>query len=786
MRIIVVTTLLLVCGCCVWSDINIYEVQGSNVLLKCPLKATETYKVIWKGPYKNNTVYSQSCSINSNLPDALSSRIFITGNHSAGEYDLRIVKVEISDAGLYECSVNDLKTTINLNFPALLNSTEATYNRFLLVDSDLHKLFVGQMNNVSIIDLSEGAVKTDNIELLPETDKLNYCTLSKPTVPDCQNHIRFITKKTKDKLMLFGSNADSPKGFELNMTDMTQSSSVVPCSNDPFHNFTVLYVQSQNPNDEELMYYASTLHGESTIQRPIPGSTDYMKGVISEKWMKDPQFVASFDIEDKVYFFFRETAVEVDPAETKIYSRVAKVCKKDVGGNSLLRNKWTSFQKARLTCNEKHVHYDSIQDVVMKDSTFYGLFITKQGTPASAICAFNLTSIEAAINGPFKDQATDNSYWAEATNVPTPRPGQCTEDSLSLSEEGLQFIADHPLMNNTVEQVNGKPVFLLDDRELQHLELHSNMSEIVLYTASNNGEVYKLFFKDGSTYIDSMYSPLSNAEVIWALKQYNDSVYIGTDTSVKRIQVINCEQYRWIDTCVKDPHCAWVNSSDYLTDNIDKDDIQCYNRCKSVEAVMQDLEIKKDDVFTYQNYDLTKVTLLTCPPNKPNYMSVVFTSKSSLTFQWTPRSSGDEVYDYQTFVIQYRICKSEIWRSTKFDMTGAKNDPQTASISQLTEGSLYDIRMIANNTIGRSSYTDIIVVSTLSENDGAAAGKTNDEVWKIVLPAVIAVVSSVINVILGFMVWTRYVNRNWFNNTVNSSSGGTNSLDKNQKTNKYI
>lgn len=34
------------------------------------------------------------------------------------------------------------------------------------------------------------------------------------------------------------------------------------------------------------MYYASTLHGESTIQRPIPGTTDYMQGVISNKWMK--------------------------------------------------------------------------------------------------------------------------------------------------------------------------------------------------------------------------------------------------------------------------------------------------------------------------------------------------------------------------------------------------------------------------------------------------------------------------------------------------------------------
>ncbi|XP_076102256.1 semaphorin-4D-like [Mytilus galloprovincialis] len=491
-----------------------------------------------------------------------------------------------------------------------------------------------------------------------------------------------------------------------------------------------------------------------------------MQGVISNKWMKDPQFVASFDIEDKVYFFFRETAVEVDPAETKIFSRVAKVCKKDTGGNYLLRNKWTSFQKARLTCNDNDVHYDSIQDVVMKDSTFYGVFITKQGTPASAICAFNLTSIEAALNGPFKNQETDNSYWTEATNVPTPRPGQCTDDTLSLSEEGLQFIADHPLMNNTVEQVNGKPIFLLDDRELQHLELHNNMSDIVFYTASNTGEVYKLFFKEGSTYINSMFSPLSKADVIWALKQFNDSVYTGTDTSVKRIQIINCEQYRWIDSCVKDPHCAWVNSSDYLTDDIDKDDIQCYNRCKSLETVMQDLQIKTTDVFTHQNYDLSKVTPLTCPPNKPNHMSVINSSKASLTFQWTPRSSGDEVYDYQTFVIQYRICTTFDWLSKNFVVTGAKNDPQTANISDLTAGSLYDIRMTASNTIGSSSYTDVIVVSTLSENVAESAGQNTDADYNTALLAGL-VTSVVINVVFGLIMCNMCFSKKVGNNKVN-------------------
>ncbi|XP_076102251.1 semaphorin-2A-like [Mytilus galloprovincialis] len=269
---------------------------------------------------------------------------------------------------------------------------------------------------------------------------------------------------------------------------MTYTSSSVPCSNDPFHNFTAIYVKSGNPNGEEFMYYASTLHTESSIQRQIPGTTDNMKSVISEKWMKDPQFVGSFDVGDRVFIFFRETAVETDPLETKIYSRVAKVCKKDIGGNSLLRNKWTSYQKAKLDCfipGNLQVGFDLIQDVAMRDNVFYGLFTTNTGTPASAICAFNISSIDAVMDGSFKEQTNVNSFWTEVTTVLTPRPGHCTNDSMSLSDSVLQFIADHPLMHKTVQPMYGKPIFVIDDEELQQLELHSHMTEIVFYAASS-------------------------------------------------------------------------------------------------------------------------------------------------------------------------------------------------------------------------------------------------------------------------------------------------------------
>ena len=52
-----------------------------------------------------------------------------------------------------------------------------------------------------------------------------------------------------------------------------------------------------------------------------------------------PQFVGSFNIDDavkggQVFFFFREIAEEYTESRTKIFSRVAKVCK--VSGQCLL------------------------------------------------------------------------------------------------------------------------------------------------------------------------------------------------------------------------------------------------------------------------------------------------------------------------------------------------------------------------------------------------------------------------------------------------------------------
>ena len=61
--------------------------------------------------------------------------------------------------------------------------------------------------------------------------------------------------------------------------------------------------------------------------------------------------MGSFDIQDYVFFFFRENAVEYINCGKNIYSRVARICKGDMGGKNILAKSWATYLKARLNCS---------------------------------------------------------------------------------------------------------------------------------------------------------------------------------------------------------------------------------------------------------------------------------------------------------------------------------------------------------------------------------------------------------------------------------------------------
>ncbi|MBN3274228.1 SEM5B protein, partial [Polyodon spathula] len=152
---------------------------------------------------------------------------------------------------------------------------------------------------------------------------------------------------------------------------------VARCPYDPRHNSTAV-VTSRG----EL--YAATVIDFSgrdpVIYRSLGNMPPLRTAQYNSKWLNEPNFIAAYDIGLFTYFFLRENAVEHDCGKT-VYSRVARVCKNDLGGRFLLEDTWTTFMKARLNCSrsgEIPFYYNELQSTfyLPEQDLLYGVFTT--------------------------------------------------------------------------------------------------------------------------------------------------------------------------------------------------------------------------------------------------------------------------------------------------------------------------------------------------------------------------------------------------------------------------
>ncbi|KAJ8672421.1 hypothetical protein QAD02_003680 [Eretmocerus hayati] len=127
------------------------------------------------------------------------------------------------------------------------------------------------------------------------------------------------------------------------------------------------------------------------------------------------------------------------------------------------------------------VNVKSVYKIPGDDVHFYGIFTTStNGLIGSAICSFNIGTIQEVFRGKFKEQATSSSAWLPVlTNkVPEPRPGQCVNDTETLPDTVLNFIRSHPLMDSAVLHEYEKPVFFKRDLLLTKLVVDKVRVEI--------------------------------------------------------------------------------------------------------------------------------------------------------------------------------------------------------------------------------------------------------------------------------------------------------------------
>ncbi|KFO29675.1 Semaphorin-6D [Fukomys damarensis] len=287
-----------------------------------------------------------------------------------------------------------------------------------------------------------------------------------------------------------------------------------------------------------------------------------------------------------------------------VYSRVARICKNDMGGSQRVLDKhWTSFLKARLNCSvpgDSFFYFDvlqSITDIIQINGvpTVVGVFTTQLNSiPGSAVCAFSMDDIEKVFRGRFKEQKTPDSVWTAVPEdkVPKPRPGCCAKHglaeayktSIEFPDETLAFIKSHPLMDAAVPLIADEPWFTKTRVRYRLTAIavdHSagpHQNYTVIFVGSEAGVVLKVLAKTTAF-------SLNDSVLLEEIEAYNHAkcsaeneedrkvlslqldkghhaLYVAFSSCVIRIPLSRCERYGSCKkSCIasRDPYCGWLS-----------------------------------------------------------------------------------------------------------------------------------------------------------------------------------------------------------------------------------
>ncbi|XP_076356078.1 semaphorin-2A-like isoform X2 [Tachypleus tridentatus] len=473
------------------------------------------------------------------------------------------------------------------------------YYRTLYLDARRDVIYVGAMDKVFRMNLSNinrTRCEVDALTLKP-SNVANCVSKGKSEHYDCRNHIRVIQPVEGGKLYICGTNAHNPMDWVIhtNLSHLGNYQSlpgigngIAKCPFDPDDNATAVWVEQGNPGGLPGLYsgtVAEFSRADTVIFRTDLYDLTTGKKVhrykrtikYDSKWLDKPQFVGSYNIGDYVYFFFRENAIEFINCGKNIFSRVARVCKKDTGGKNILNNNWASFLKARFNCSipgEFPFYFNEIQSIYKlpeDDSRFYAVFTTSMnGLMGSAICTYSLESIQEVFNGKFKEQATSFSAWLPVltSKVPEPRPGLCVNDTQTLPDSVLTFIQGHPLMDSAVSHDNGKPVFYKRDVILTSLVVNKlevdGVSYTIYYAGSTKGLIYKLVEwydrtkKAHFNLVDIFEATSPESIQAMEISSKHNSLYVASDSIIRQFTLVMCKgHYGNCIQCAQDPYCGW-------------------------------------------------------------------------------------------------------------------------------------------------------------------------------------------------------------------------------------
>ncbi|XP_051944190.1 semaphorin-4E [Hippocampus zosterae] len=457
----------------------------------------------------------------------------------------------------------------------------------MLLQEDTKLLLLGAREALFALDLEDISKKQASVKWEATQQQEYDCkNKGKDLVSECKNYIKILHKKEDNRMYVCGTNAFDPECDYMSYANgkltlaKTAEDGKGKCPFDPYQRHASIMV-------DDNLYSATSMNflgSELVLMRSSPP----IRTEIKTSWLNEPNFISLAQLpksdwgdDDKVYLFFSETAVEYDCYKKPVVvSRVARVCKGDMGGRRTLQRKWTSFLKARLECPVLGSQLPNIIQNTYRwcdpqkhwtGCLFYAIFTLQSDTSdLSAVCAYSVFDIDRVFaEGQFKTLVpveTSFIWVAYSGEVPDPRPGSCQTQSLDLPDQTLHFIRDRPLMEDIIQPIGEKP--LLERRGaaftcivVHQVEAADGQKFHVMFIGTEDGTLLKAVNYVGEMFIIEQIQLFQSPEAIKVLRfsDVTGQLYAGSDYGVVQVPLATCGRSLSCLDCIlaRDPYCGW-------------------------------------------------------------------------------------------------------------------------------------------------------------------------------------------------------------------------------------
>ncbi|KAM4580033.1 semaphorin-4B-like [Odontesthes bonariensis] len=457
----------------------------------------------------------------------------------------------------------------------------------LLLSEDGSTLYVGAQDAVLSLDVGQSDVirLKKKVQWSPTEDEIKRCESKgkNPTV-DCPNFVHVLQPLNSTHLYACGSYAYSPHDAYIDVENLSvvhQDGARGRCPFSPFQRTTAV------TNNGELFTATTTdFRGvEPQISRFFSkGGRPDVSLESSASLLEDPTFVSSsLDPEQqKLYFFFSEDGKEFSFVDNLKISRVAQVCKDDVGGQRTLQKKWTSFAKAPLLCkSHKRLPFNILQDVFTlpppegssaSDMLFYGVFTSQWSRrPESAVCVFRLQDIRSVFDGTFKTLDMESLQWSPIVEKHS-HLGKCGLNS--YSDSVLMDVKKSFLTSRSVTPLRDEPVVVTSEQQYSRVAVMRTLAAngrqyTLLFLLTESGFLHKVVLLDQGPKVIEEIQVFTQPQLMksMVLSSSKGVLYVGTSAGVTAVPVARCSVYRSCSQCVlaTDPLCGWSRTGKACT-----------------------------------------------------------------------------------------------------------------------------------------------------------------------------------------------------------------------------